>query len=131
MAIKGFIPMLSILAESAAERQRVDPTERSTFPPVSIQRSIPQAIISTYAFCNSRFEIFCARRSLPPVRYVKNTNTTKSASTIVYFFTNLFAFTFYLLSTGVQSDFKIVLIIFSCVASSALNSPVIFPSFIT
>ena len=95
--MNGFIPTLNSFAESAAERQSVEPTDKSTLPPVSIQRSIPQAIISTYAFCKSRFDIFCARRSLPPVRYVKNTNTTKSASTIVYFFTNLFAFTFNLL----------------------------------
>ena len=72
----------------------MDPIDRSTLPPVSIHKSIPQAIIRTYAFCSSRFDIFCAKRSLPPVRYVKNTKTTSSASTIVYFFTNLFAFIF-------------------------------------
>ena len=97
IAIKGFVPTLNNFAESAADKQSVDPTDKSTLPPVSIHRSIPQAIIRTYAFCKSKFDIFCARRSLPPVRYVKNTNTTKSASTIVYFFTNLFAFIFNLL----------------------------------
>ena len=58
-------------AAMAPTRQTVEPTERSILPPVSIHKSIPQAITSTYAFWSRRFERFCASRSFCSVHTAK------------------------------------------------------------
>ena len=54
IAISGFVPLAIMLAISALERARMEPTDRS-MPPVRMTKVMPKAISALMEICLARF----------------------------------------------------------------------------
>ena len=119
-----------MVAPTAPTKHTTEPTDRSMFPPVRMQSSIPVARTNTYAFCAIRLLMFWGRRIFPSVCQAKKAVTRISTRIIVYFFTNSITFVLLIVYSPLL-DFRMQDMMTSCVASSWDNSPTIRPSFMT
>ena len=105
----GSLLFTIITAPIAPTRHTTDPTERSMFPPVSIQSSIPVASMKTYAFCAIKLFTFWGSMSIPFVAIAKNKITTTVAIVIAFFVNTPFIFMIFLLLSFMPSLYQMSL----------------------